>query len=624
MFLNLRKLFHFKNASLTSKMIAFVIIMITFSAVIAGYGLFEINNLSNKIHTVHDTYWPEANEIKNIKLTINSQITDLRSYELGQTTTKTQFTSKIQIINSLLNNISKIVGSSNNDLSSISYNYKEIITLASGKDTGIFDLTDSYYTTQNQRVQGYQNFKNVHHLINNLLENLKYQSSTETGHNNNTISKMVLELNNFLWKGEGLISNAMVETNNSKINLLKSEFLTLYNGSSNSNSIINSLSRFSTSIPLAVADNSSGSLSNVYFNEVQDLIVNGNNTYSSWNNFVTSNDSGLLNYKISENNFISQRNSLLNRIDSYVINLDSSLSQFEHSANTKMNSIAASTELSIITTGLLSTILSLVALVIGLLYARSIVNPIKNISKISNKFSKGDLTQVIEDTDRSDELGILLRTFRDMSNYLSDIIKQVSTLSKSLASSAEEMASSSEEVNASSQEISNMTQQMSKGAQEQTKKIVETLNYSSQLQEKFEEKVKDINSTTSLIESISGQVNMLALNASIEAARAGEYGRGFAVVADNIRRLAEDTNDSVEKVQLTINGLRTSLTGSIVNIIESVQKIASVAEQTSAGTEETSAATEEQTAVMEELTASAQELANIASQLDQIISNFIL
>ena len=49
--------------------------------------------------------------------------------------------------------------------------------------------------------------------------------------------------------------------------------------------------------------------------------------------------------------------------------------------------------------------------------------------------------------------------------------------------------------------------------------------------------------------AITSQTNLLALNASIDSARAGEAGRGFAVVADEIRNLAEQSKDSVEKIQ---------------------------------------------------------------------------
>ena len=134
----------------------------------------------------------------------------------------------------------------------------------------------------------------------------------------------------------------------------------------------------------------------------------------------------------------------------------------------------------------------------------------------------------------------------------------------------------------------------------------------------------EIDQSAQIIEAIASQVNMLALNASIEAARAGEYGRGFSVVADNIRKLADDSKNSVGKVQITIDTLNNSLSQSITNITSSIERVASVAEETSSGSEEASAATEEQSATMEELTASAQELANMSSRMINLVRKFTI
>lgn len=69
------------------------------------------------------------------------------------------------------------------------------------------------------------------------------------------------------------------------------------------------------------------------------------------------------------------------------------------------------------------------------------------------------------------------------------------------------------------------------------------------------EKTQEAKEILSMIDGITKQTTMLALNASIEAARAGEAGAGFAVVADQIKKLAEQTQKATENISIIVGSL---------------------------------------------------------------------
>ncbi len=252
------------------------------------------------------------------------------------------------------------------------------------------------------------------------------------------------------------------------------------------------------------------------------------------------------------------------------------------------------------------------------------------------------------------------RTMEEMSSGIFKIAESANAI-------VDSSAKTSEDVQNGNQKVIVVTEQM--------EAIRQSVEESASIMEQLQKHSGQISEMSTAIVDIAEQTNLLSLNAAIEAARAGEQGRGFAVVANEVRKLADQSKQTADRIQeiiIQVTSLTqdasevmkrkvhadvqkgivvtteareafTNIQASTQHIVEQIHDVSAITEQMSASAQEVSAsmreiaqiaqgmaassqsvtgASEEQLASMEEITSSSTALTQMAEGMRRSVERF--
>ncbi|WP_373899387.1 methyl-accepting chemotaxis protein [Haloimpatiens sp. FM7315] len=326
-----------------------------------------------------------------------------------------------------------------------------------------------------------------------------------------------------------------------------------------------------------------------------------------------------------------------------------------------------------------------VGFVIGNIISSEIVKSLKNSVETLRIVAEGDFSVKISKKylNRKDEIGQLFKAIDTMKvsvreivsgviagskqslgisetvdravSKLNENIENVSSTIQEVSAGMEETAASAEEMNATASEIEKGIEEVTDKTQNVANKSIEISNKATELKinsenskkeavrlyeenqrqlEKAIEKsksVQQINVLSEAILSITSQTNLLALNAAIEAARAGEAGKGFAVVAEEVRKLAEESNETANEIQNitkvvvdSVENLSTNSNNILEfmnkNVIPDYNNFVKTGDMYSEDADHYKAISEDLSAITEEILASVQNMIEIISSVSKATS----
>lgn len=211
-------------------------------------------------------------------------------------------------------------------------------------------------------------------------------------------------------------------------------------------------------------------------------------------------------------------------------------------------------------------------------------------------------------------------TLSETTNTIASSSTEIAAMTEEQERVANQQASAVNETSSTMEQLSLSSQESSERAEATTVQVQQIANQILHLSEQ----VNQIDKIAGLVSDIANQTNMLALNAAVEAVRAGEQGKGFGVVASEIRKLADRSKQSAEKISDLVNDIERATnsavmitkdgTRSVESVVSAVNHIAVNAQQISLSAKQQALAIQQTLDAMNSLTLSAQETASGIAQ----------
>lgn len=183
-------------------------------------------------------------------------------------------------------------------------------------------------------------------------------------------------------------------------------------------------------------------------------------------------------------------------------------------------------------------------------------------------------------------------TLASSSSQIASTIEEQERTASQQAASVNETTATMDELGASSRQSAEQAEAASKAAQRVrelaeggNQAVEETLEGMINLKNKvgaiaeqilrLSEQTNQIGSISRLVSDLANQTNMLALNAAVEAVRAGEHGKGFAVVAAEIRKLADQSRQSAQKINILVADVQNAINSTVMVTDEGTKTVES-------------------------------------------------